>query len=39
MQRAQESFTFPIMQGATGPANALFAGDNQYPFFVTARVF
>ena len=32
MQRPQEYFKFPIKQGETGPINALFAGENQYPF-------
>lgn len=31
-KRPEETFSFPIEYGATGPVNPLFAGRNQYPF-------
>ncbi len=31
--RPEETFTFPVAVGETGPAESLFAGPKQYPFF------
>lgn len=32
LKRPEETFSFPIEYGATGPTEPLFAGKNQYPF-------